>query len=179
MAGIIPAAGQRGPPASNPSAVIGGDARAVQDGARMPSLTLCPPPTRTEADRQRRQYLAKADELEWDAITMLADSDLFGGGLTETIKRGASAETLEAAAKAYRQYARAISQARPSLPEREGDARARAVAQTMSHKFRELFGLPMYGLTAKIASVVLNRQITPRTVRYWVGSAVKPQKIAP
>ena len=35
----------------------------------------------------------------------------------------------------------------------------------------------MYGLTATITSVVLGREIEPRTVRQWVGyPAVKPQK---
>ena len=64
--------------------------------------------------------------------------------------------------------------------ERRHDGRARWVALTIADTFRILFGKPMYGLTATIASVILDREIEPRTVQQWVKyPAVKASKIAP
>jgi hypothetical protein len=163
-------------------------------------------PTRAEAERQRRHYLAKAKELEWDAMTMMtqrlsaesgllsqpatiedsnlpsqpatieaSDDDLLNELAALLAKEvevvedegGALGGKLLAAAEAYKKYARAIYRAQPSLPQRECDIHARLVALRISARFRELFGSPMYGLTAIIASIVLNRRVDPRTVRHW------------
>jgi hypothetical protein len=91
------------------------------------------------------------------------------------------AAKLFAAAETLKDYAHALHWAQPSLSVRDRDARARLVALMMSHKFQALFGQPMCGQTATIVSVVLGRQIDPRTVRFWCTPrpAVKPQKIGP
>ncbi|MFZ2137145.1 MAG: hypothetical protein WAV78_09510, partial [Xanthobacteraceae bacterium] len=48
-----------------------------------------------------------------------------------------------------------------------GDATARWFARAVSDQCRTLFGSPMYGLVAIIASVTLGRKIEPRMVRQW------------
>lgn len=116
--------------------------------------------TRAQAEQQRQRYIARADELDDDAITMLTQH-------LDSKERSALGRALLAAAKAYRQYASAIRRAQSALPERKCDAHARAVVRTIADEFQTLFGSPMYGLTATIASVVLNRPIDPGTVRYW------------
>jgi hypothetical protein len=140
--------------------------------------------TRAEAEKQRRRYLAKADELEHDALTIMVQHLPADNGLhcnLYSAGRSALVEALQTGAKAYRQFTHVLYQALPSMPERNRDGRARLVAVTIGNKFRALFGQPMYGLTATITSVVLNRRIDPRTVRHWCAPypAVKPQKIAP
>jgi hypothetical protein len=129
----------------------------------------CAPPTRAEAKQMRRHYLAKAVELEWDAMAIFNDRDLYSGKSVEKFWKTLSdnCETLQAAAKVYRARANVIHRARLSLPKRTRDVRAQTVVLTISNKFRELFGSPMYGLTANIASVVLKRRIDPRKVRHW------------
>jgi hypothetical protein len=119
--------------------------------------------TRAEAERQRRQYLAKANELERDAIATLHH-------ITANKIECELWTTFQAAAEACRKYAKALRRVESSLPERECDTRARAVVWTISNKFRELFASPMYGLTATITSVVLDRQINPRTVEHWCSA---------
>jgi hypothetical protein len=125
------------------------------------------PPTRSKADRERRRCLEKADELKWDAISMWvqhlpADKDL------SHEQRSALIDKLNAAAEAYRQFASMIEQAQPDMPERDRNIRARQVALKIGNKFNVLFGSPMYGLTAKITAVVLNRPIDPEAVRHWL-----------
>jgi hypothetical protein len=160
------------------------------------------PLTRAKAERQHHTYLAKAKDLQHDAIMMMtqclsAESDLLSQLVTENgvlvRKIGPQYELstrLGAAAEACKEYAREIYRALPSLPKRDRDVRARLVALMISHKSQALFGSPLYGVTAKIASVVLGRQIDPGTVRFWrtshpvvkahkLDSVVKPQKFVP
>jgi hypothetical protein len=144
---------------------------------------LAAPPTRSKAEHMRRQSLAKAEELWWDGVMMLTQHLPVGRESPKdelTIgERGELCEKLQAAAEAYKKWASAIYRAQSSMPERECAIRARVVALTIANKFRELFGSPMYGLTATIASVVLNRRVTPRMVRHCTYPAIKAQKIAP
>jgi hypothetical protein len=135
--------------------------------------------TRGKAEQQRRRYLARAEELGRDAFTMLTQPLLFcGKNILHDNRRMELGRKLNAAADAYKEYARGITSAQPSMPERGHDGRAHWVALTIGSKFRDLFGKPMYGLTATIASVVLGREIDRRTVRQWCAHpAVKPQKI--
>src|SRR5262249_15979493 len=65
---------------------------------------------------------------------------------------------------------RGIRPAKDFVLEREHDGTARQLALTISDKFRELFGKPMYGLTATITSVVLGREIESRTARQGGGN---------
>jgi hypothetical protein len=127
--------------------------------------------TRGKAEQQRRRYLARANELERDARTMLtqrlsAKRSLPGSELADE-KRRELWQRLEDASEAYKEYAGAIRRAQFFMPEREHDGRARWIALTIGDKFRALFGSPMYGLTATLTSVVLGRRIEPRTARHW------------
>ena len=134
--------------------------------------------TQGMAERQCDRYLAKAEELRNDALTMLKQPPLFcGKNILTDRRRYEFWRKLEDAADAYREYARSVNTARFSMPEREHDGRAHWVALTIGDKLRALFGSPMYRLTATIASVVLGREIDPRTVRQWCHPAVKKQKI--
>ena len=52
-------------------------------------------------------------------------------------------------------------------------AEARWVALTIGNAFRALFGVAYDSSTAAIASVVLGRDIEPRTVRHWLLAGPK------
>jgi hypothetical protein len=133
--------------------------------------------TRGKADRQRGHYLAKAEELERDALTMSQQPLLFfGKNILTDRRRDELRRRLDDAADAYKEYARALHTAQFCMPEREHDGRARQVALTIGDKFRALFGSPMYGLTATITSVVLGRKVAPGTVRQWCHPAHKARK---
>jgi hypothetical protein len=127
--------------------------------------------TRREIEQQRDYYMVKADELRTDAWILLGQPSY----------NKERCEKLYAAAQVYEDYARELyATSSGTALERKHDGRARWVALTISDKFRELFNSPMYGLTATITSVVLDRRVDPRTVRLWVGyPAVKTPKIAP
>jgi hypothetical protein len=61
-----------------------------------------------------------------------------------------------------------------------GDATARWVARAVSDQCRTLFGSPMYGLVAIIATVTLGRKIEARMVRQWCAHpAVRAAKNDP
>ena len=171
MAGIIPAEFKRWIPAPGDRHRSGcGHARTVRRGVRVPSNGAESTTTQRAAELERDRYLAKADELRDDAIMMLAQSPL-----DECQERY---QKLVDAAQAYEDYAGEIYAASmPMALERAHDGRARWVALTIGNTFRTLFGSPMYGLTATIASVVLGREIEPRTVRQWLTyPAVKRPK---
>jgi hypothetical protein len=51
-----------------------------------------------------------------------------------------------------------------------GDAQARCFAILFAEQCRRLFGTPLYGVTAAIASVALGRALTTRTVRDWANT---------
>jgi hypothetical protein len=136
--------------------------------------------TRGKAERQRSRYLSKAEELWRDAMTMSRQTLPFAGILTNQ-RRYELSRRLEDAADAYKEYAQALHTAKFFMPERGHDGRGHHVALTIGNKFCALFGSPMYGLTATITSIVLGREIDPRTVRQWCAPhpAAKTQKIAP
>jgi hypothetical protein len=133
--------------------------------------------TARQVEEQRRRYLAKARELQSDAVTMIAAPRRFLGGGGGTRKQDERYRRLLDAADVYKEYAaeRYWADSLMSL-ERRHDGRARWVALTIGEKFRALFGSPMYGLTATITSVVLGRKVAPRTVRQWCHPAHKARK---
>ena len=140
--------------------------------------------TRGQAEQKRNCFLAKAEELKTDALMMRRQPRLsdelvdVGAAYAGYASNEARYQTLLAAAQACEDYASEISLA--TALERRHDGRARWVALTIADTFRILFGKPMYGLTATIASVILDREIEPRTVQQWVKyPAVKASKIAP
>ena len=122
--------------------------------------------TQRQAEQQRDGYLAKADELRDDAIAMLLRSPLDQGS-----ERYQSCRLQPRPTKTYAGEIYAASM--PMALERKHDGRARWVALTIGNTFRTLFGSPMYGLTATITSVVLGREIEPRTVRHWLLAGPK------
>jgi Arm domain-containing DNA-binding protein len=127
--------------------------------------------TRRQAEQQRDAYLAKARELQLDATTMLTDP---------APQRHKRHHRLLETVQAYEDYAHETYTAaiRTSL-DRKHDSRARWVALTISNKFRVLFGSPMYSLTAAITSVVLGRNVSPRTTRQWCHPADKARTNGP
>jgi len=131
--------------------------------------------TTGQVEDQRSRYLAKAEELESDASAIMATP----GARRQTERHRQTKRYLRLldAADVYKEYAaeRYWADSLTSL-ERAHDGRARWVALTIGHKFRELFGSPMYGLTATITSVVLRRTVEPRTVRQWCDPADKARK---
>jgi hypothetical protein len=130
--------------------------------------------TRGAIEQRRDRYLAKAKELRADGRMML-DHD--GGDWTSGMKRSLA---VEVAAQALEDYAREAYATNSAMAfDRKRDNRARWVALTIGNMFCKLFGEPMYGLTAKITSVILGREIATSTVRYWWDRAVKTPKIAP
>jgi hypothetical protein len=107
--------------------------------------------TRGKAEQQRRRYLARAEELERDALTMVSQPLLFcGKDILSDNRRQKLSWKLDDAADAYKEYARAIhTAAQFSMPEREHDGHAHWVALMIGGKFRDLFGSPMYGLNGE------------------------------
>ena len=130
--------------------------------------------TRGEVERQRRRFLARAEELEDDAMTMMAQDILTFEQRNELWQK------LKHAADACKEYAHALDATKCFILKREHDSRARQLALAISAQFRVLFGSPMYGLTATITSVVLGRQINSRQTEQWCvsHSPVKTQKIS-
>jgi hypothetical protein len=123
--------------------------------------------TRSEIEQERDRFLARADQLLADILTL----------------EGKHVGKLFAAAQAYRDHANEIYASNSTTAlERRHDGGGRWVALTISDKFRELFDQPMYGLTATITSVILDRDIKTRTVRKWCGNpprcALRRPKIA-
>jgi hypothetical protein len=59
-----------------------------------------------------------------------------------------------------------------------GDAQARCFAILFADQCRRLFGSPLYGVTATVASVALGRKLTTRVVRGWVQHNSLSMRIA-
>jgi hypothetical protein len=140
--------------------------------------------TRGKVEQQRRRYLAKAEELQDDAVTIMTQSlpcrGLDFSTLEQFEQRSEVRQRLMRAATAYEEYARALDATKCFILEREHDSVARQLALVISDQFRALFGSPMYGLTAKITSVVLGRPINSRQTEQWCAShsPVKTPKIS-
>src|SRR5262249_4244330 len=111
--------------------------------------------TRRQVEQQYDHYLEKADELERDTLTMVGNPEY------STAKRDECWRRLREAAETYRDYAHEThtAAARTAL-RRKHDGRTRWVALAIANKLHELFGLPMYGTTATITSVMLGRTVT-------------------
>jgi hypothetical protein len=147
--------------------------------------------TRGEVERWRRHFLARAEELEDDALTMLLGrgmdflifeqrGELGRRPFEQFEQRNELWQKLKHAADACKEYAHALDATKCFILKREHDSRARQLALAISAQFRVLFGSPMYGLTATITSVVLGRQINSRQTEQWCAShsPVKTQKIS-
>jgi hypothetical protein len=82
-----------------------------------------------------------------------------------------------AAVKVIEDHARNLEEqlskmeASPLVVERDtGDAQARCFCILFAGRCRQLFGSPLYGITAIVASVALGREITDRAAREWCNS---------
>jgi hypothetical protein len=139
--------------------------------------------TRSKAEQKRKRLLAKAEQLRADAETWLRNapaaapfelwSDDYGPDPCWRRLVDASQAYEEMAAESYAADMRFV------LDRARGDGDVRWFALAVAHKCRALFGSPMYGITAILTSVALERKISQRSVREWFGPAVKPQKISP
>jgi hypothetical protein len=137
--------------------------------------------TQAEAELWRRDYLDKAEELERDVIVIKGRYGGFGQPILYSDRNDLDeptaavlahderpGQTLRHAAEVYRWLASQMSKAKPGMPERKTDPSGRELALRLAHTFRALFGDEMCGLTATIASVVLDRQIKRGTVVNWL-----------
>lgn len=79
---------------------------------------------------------------------------------------------LLAAAETYDEIATETYAADTStaLDRDRGNRGARWFARAVSSRCQELFGSPLYGLTAIMSSVVLGRDIEPPVVRQWCSA---------
>ena len=111
--------------------------------------------TRREVETVRRKALDDASKLR-DVAKFLSPPD----------------PALEAADAREREAALwGAAYSGPLVVQRDmGDARARYFVILFASQCRQLFGSPLYGLTATVASVALGRQLTPRPVRQWVST---------
>jgi hypothetical protein len=86
----------------------------------------------------------------------------------------------DVAAREYRAKAanlRAAAASSKLIVKRDtGDAQARCFAIMFAHQCRELFGLSLYGVTARVASVALGRTFDVREIREWVAPPKKKSK---
>jgi hypothetical protein len=111
--------------------------------------------TRKQAEQERDRLLAQADELDRYATALGWGHD----------------RKLEEAARTCRDRAHKTYTARAVMAHsRPHDGRARWVVLTLAGAFQRLFDSQMSGLTATIASVILDREIAPRKVRQWWDS---------
>ena len=144
--------------------------------------------TRSKAEQKRHRFLAKAEELRTDAERWLREvPPTTPFGVFMDLPDAWCYRRLVDASQAYEEIAAKTYAADMWLAcdRARADGDVQWVALAVADKFRALFGSPMYGLTATIASVVLGREIDSHTVRHWCAAqppappAVKPQKIAP
>ena len=127
--------------------------------------------TRREAEQERDYYLTEAQGLRLKATTMLTDP---------ASQRHKRHRRLLEAAQTCEDYAHETYRTAVAMSlDRKHDGRARWVALIIANKFRELFGSPMYTLTATITSVVLGRNVSPHRIRQWCHPADKARKNSP
>src|SRR5262249_45998047 len=100
-----------------------------------------PATTRGELERLRRRFLARAEELEDDAMTMMAQPLLSRGKDILTFEQRSELwQKLERAADACKAYAGALDATKCFTLEREHASRARRLALVVSYRSRAFFG---------------------------------------
>jgi len=127
--------------------------------------------TRGKAEEKRRRFLAKAEALQADAEIWLRDApaDTAFGLWSSDCGPDKHWLRLMAASQAYREMGAETYAAdtRVVLDRARGDGDIRWFALAIASKCQELFGSPLYGTTATIASVALGRKVERRSVREW------------
>jgi hypothetical protein len=152
--------------------------RASLVSAIQPGTTM----TRQQAESDRRRYLAMAQQLRTDASHL----QLWIGPPIRPNEDRDRHRLFASAARAYEQAAAHIvnkleSKSSSSFPiirkRRRGDAADQWLALNITGQCRWHFGSPLYGVTAIVMSVILDRDIDARTVRQWYAHpADKPPK---
>jgi hypothetical protein len=130
--------------------------------------------TRREAEQRHREVLEKAKQLRDDATVLLVRGlERFGNGDLQC-KRF---RVMMAAVQVFKEYAKENFEyeLRTASERKTRNARGydRWFVLNVADKCQALFGNHMYGVTATIASVALNRNIGERLVRQWVGATIK------
>jgi hypothetical protein len=139
--------------------------------------------TRREAEQKRRRFLAKAEELRSDAEMWLRDAPATTpNGLWRDYVPDECWRRLLDASQAYKEIAAETYAADMRLAcERDRtDGDTRWFAVIIANQCRELFGSPLYGITATVTSVAFGRKIEQHTVRKWCAPPVnKARKNSP
>jgi hypothetical protein len=123
--------------------------------------------TRRKAERMRNHNLEMARQLRADADALGVDKS------DERCRRLiAAANTYEEIAKNVEWHLRSQGQGYyypwPMVLDRDrGDPADRWLACAISYTCRSLFCSPLYGITAIVMTVILDREITPGAVRQW------------
>jgi hypothetical protein len=137
--------------------------------------------TRQQAENDRRRYLAMAQQLRTDASHL----QLWIGPPIRPREDRDRHRLLASAARAYETAAAQIgyklesnSSGFPIIRKRGHRGSAEQwLAHAITGECRWMFGSPLYGVTAIVMSVILDREITPRAVRQWCAHpADKPPK---
>jgi hypothetical protein len=103
--------------------------------------------TRREVEVQRRRFLDKT---------------------AAAFVQGDVAAARDHEVKAADWAAAAATRTRLVVERDTGDSQARCFAILFADQCRRIFGSPLYGVTATVASVALGRKLTARAVRNWV-----------
>ena len=125
--------------------------------------------TRRAAEQNHRELMKKAKDLTDTAATLLARG-LERGGKAAThsgrfLRPMDAVRVLEEYAGETRDF-----EMRTAVDRGRGEERARWFVLTIADAAKTLFGSPLYGLTATIASIAMEREIEPQTVRQWCAT---------
>lgn len=122
--------------------------------------------TRRPAEQRHREVTKRADELRVEGFVLLSRAVKRDGADAKNIERY---DRIVAAADALKEYAdeTLTIELRTARDRGHGEGKARWFALAVTKKCRALFGAPLYGVSATITSVALNRSVKPRTVRQW------------
>jgi hypothetical protein len=125
--------------------------------------------TRRKAEQRHRELLEKARQLQNDSnVIAIATNQCFGDrtlALFRINAMRAAINVIKEYAEENLEYELRTASERTTRGDRQRD---RWFVVSVAQKFKELFGHHMSGLTARIASVALNRKIGPRLVRNWI-----------
>jgi hypothetical protein len=122
--------------------------------------------SRRQAKQRYQEFIGKANEWLAEAWVLLAEAVGRDG---YSAKHGERLARIAGAADALREFAaeNLAIEMRTALDRDRGEGQARWFALAIAEKCHALFGASLYGVSATITSVALNRSITPRTVRQW------------
>jgi hypothetical protein len=150
-------------------------AYAIQSGTTL---------TRQQAEDDRRRYLAMARQLRTDAsrLQLWIDPQITSDDdRRRRLVAASAARVYELVAARIAKKLESSGPTSPYLPiirkRSHRDSGDQWLALAITRECRWLFGSPLYGVTAIIMSVILDRKIAPRAVRQWCAHpAAKPPK---